>query len=126
MTGPLAHTLLRAMAALSAFAVGPVALAFAACVIPSCGARTDLTDTGYGSTAGMSTPVARHNGRLDSSADGADIVFCSIDLGPVPTDSLGAQICTEPFRYCVEIGGQWGCCTSPALNNGPGGSCIFL
>jgi hypothetical protein len=96
----------------------------------ACGARTDLPLNGERER----NSVEGEGGALvvDSGVDATD---------PAPTDggsegsgtagggycqgTSGVKCGKNPCRYCVNVGGQWACCTQQGSNNGPGGSCIF-
>jgi hypothetical protein len=100
--------------------------------VTGCGARTGLEvgdlpfDRASGDDGGEPGEGTGSSGG-GSSGGGP---FCALHVGPIPTchapasDGPVAQ-CDPPVNHCVNVDGQWGCCTSDSDNNGPGGVCSF-
>jgi hypothetical protein len=97
-----------------------------------CGARTGFPDD-FGNGAETSGEPGSSAGPGDGGSQGqgggggeGTGVYCTLHHGPVascesaPGDAV--SFCTQ---VCLEIDGQWGCCTSRGPNNGAGGSCAF-
>jgi hypothetical protein len=96
-----------------------------------------LNDAGCGARTGLYVdegPLDRANGGDGGeSSEGTGAgggPFCALHMGPVSTCQLPAsdgavQQCDATFSHCVNVDGQWGCCTSESGNNGSGGSCRF-
>jgi hypothetical protein len=89
-----------------------------------CGARTgfdeELSSMGETtSSGGGAASTARESGP-----------FCAFNVGPVASCDAGVsagsvQRCGAVNHYCIDVGGHWGCCSSPSHNNGAGGVCTF-
>ncbi len=91
-----------------------------------CGGRTTLEqrDTEAGATPDLSDASDD-----DPSTEGG-YVYCEPLKGPVPASEVldGSLLprCNANFPQCVDVGGQWACCTAgPGPYNGPSGSCYF-
>jgi hypothetical protein len=110
-----------------------MAIANVLAVGPGCGARTGpLTDEGAdGGTVGErgggddgSSPSG--TGGLAGGGGGESTVLCTFHHGPVAScDSAPGDLVMQCSDVCLNIDGQWGCCTSHGPNDGPGGSCAF-
>ena len=94
-----------------------------------CGARTgfdeDVEVSAIDSDAGTGTSPGAAGGASQDEG-----ILCAFNAGTVsscdvPASDGTVQRCAGPFRYCVNIGGQWGCCVNRSGNNGPGGSCTY-
>ena len=105
-------------------------LVLVACVpvnVTGCGARTGL-EVGDLPFDGASGDDGGEPG--EGPARGAVGSFCALNVGPIPTCNAPASDgpvlqCNAIFTHCVNVSGQWGCCTSESGNNGAGGSCAF-
>jgi hypothetical protein len=89
-----------------------------------CGARTGFLDefgNGAETNAGLGDGGSPGQGGAESTA-----VLCAFHHGPVAScDSAPGDAVLPCTEVCLEIDGQWGCCTSGGPNNGAGGSCAF-
>jgi hypothetical protein len=97
-----------------------------------CGARTGFLDD-FGSGAETSGEPGSSAGRGDGGSQGqggsggeGTGVYCAFHHGPIAScDSAPGDFVLFCTRVCLEIDGQWGCCTSHGPNDGPGGTCAF-
>jgi hypothetical protein len=99
-------------------------------ILCGCGARTgfdeDLEVSATDSDAGTRTSP----GTTGGTGNNEEGILCAFNVGTVlscdvPASDGAVQRCGGPFRYCVSVGGQWGCCVNRSGNNGSGGSCRF-
>ncbi len=106
---------------------GVLALAIATVVAvgPGCGARTGFLTDGSGDDG--ATPGERAGGGSAGGGVGAGSgVLCAFHHGPVAScDSAPGDLVMQCDDVCLNIDGQWGCCTSHGPNDGRGGSCFF-
>jgi hypothetical protein len=93
-----------------------------------CGARTG-NDGDPGSDHGTSGPGTSDASSARGTAGPQNGVFCAFHVGLVPSCDAPAsdgpvQRC-GPHFHCVNVSGQWGCCSADSNNNGAGGTCSF-
>jgi len=110
-----------------------MAIATVLAVGPGCGARTGfLTDEG-GDGGTLGERGSGDDGSSPSGSGGSaggggagSGVLCAFHHGPVAScDSAPGDLVMRCSLVCLNIDGQWGCCTSHGPNDGRGGVCGF-
>jgi hypothetical protein len=106
--------------------VPAMAIATVLAVGPGCGARTGfLTDEG-GDGGTLGEQGSGDDGSGPSGGGGGSGVYCTFHHGPVAScASAPGDLVMLCDLVCLNVDGQWGCCTSHGPNNGSGGSCGF-
>jgi hypothetical protein len=96
--------------------------------LTGCGARTgfdvDTVPTAPSATGTNTSPA------IPGAQGTEDGVFCAFNAGPVsscdaPAADGPVQRCSPRSRHCLNIAGQWGCCSGDSNNDGSGGVCYF-
>jgi hypothetical protein len=73
---------------------------------------------------------AADDASVEENGTGDTFVYCAFNAGPVlscdvPASAGPVQRCAATARYCVDVGGQWGCCSGRTINDGAHGVCFF-